>query len=70
MKSLNVLEGEATELAYGKNTLDNDQYETVERAAKRQTMREQQSQYNEEMVKHTRQPRRHLKRSMTWFESK
>ena len=27
--------GEATELASGKNTLDNDQCETVERAAKR-----------------------------------
>ena len=49
---------EATELASGKNTLDNDQCETVERAAKRQTIREAQSQYNEEMVKQTRQSRK------------
>ena len=42
---------EATELASGKNTVDNDQCETVERAAKRKTIRERQSQYNEEMVK-------------------
>ena len=51
-------QGEATELAAGKNTLDNDQCETDERAAKRQTIREQQSQYNEEMVKQTRQSRK------------
>ena len=51
-------QGEATELASGKNTLDNDQCETVERAAKRQKIRERQSQYNEEMVKQTRQSRK------------
>ena len=45
-------------VASGKNTLDNDQCETVERAAKRQKIRERQSQYNEEMVKHTRQSRK------------
>ena len=44
-------QGEATELASGKNTLDNDECKVVERAAKRQKIREQQSQYNEEMVK-------------------
>ena len=51
-------QGEATELASSKNTLDNDQCETVERAAKRQKIRERQSQYNEEMVKQTRQSRK------------
>ena len=51
-------QGEATELASGKNTLDNDQCETLERAAKRQKIRERQSQYNEEMVKQTRQSRK------------
>ena len=50
-------QGEATELAPGKNTLDNDQCETAERAAKRQKIRERQSQHNEEMVKQTRQSR-------------
>ena len=35
-------QGEAAELASGKNTLDNDQCETVERAAKRQKIRERQ----------------------------
>ena len=49
---------EATELASGRNTLDNDQCETVERAAKRQKIRERKSQYNEEMVKQTRQSRK------------
>ena len=39
---------EATELASGKNTLDDDQCETVERAAKRQKI---------EMVRRTRQNR-------------
>ena len=34
--------GEASELASGKNTLDNDQCETVERATKRQKIRERQ----------------------------
>ena len=48
-------QGEATELASGKNTLDNDQCKTVERAAKHQKICERQSQYNEEMVKQTRQ---------------
>ena len=48
-------QGEPTELASGKNNLDNDQCEAVERAAKRQKIREEQSQYNEEMVKQTRQ---------------
>ena len=48
----------ATELASGKNTLDNDHCETVERAAKRQKISERQSQYNEEMVKQTRQSRK------------
>ena len=33
-------QGEATELASGKNTLHNDQCETVERAAKRQKIGE------------------------------
>ncbi|XP_068750736.1 uncharacterized protein [Montipora capricornis] len=51
-------QGETTELASGKNTLDNDQCETFERAAKRQKIREQQSQYNEEMVKQTSQLRK------------
>ena len=48
-------QGEATELSSGKNTLGNDQCETFERAARRQKIRERQSQYNEEMVKQTRQ---------------
>ena len=51
-------QGETTELASGKKTLDNDQCETFERAAKRQTIRERQSQYNEEMVKQTSQSRK------------
>ncbi|XP_068723811.1 uncharacterized protein [Montipora capricornis] len=51
-------QGEATELAPGKNTLDNDQCETVERAAKRQKIRERRSQYIEEMVKQIRQSRK------------
>ena len=51
-------QGETTELASGKNTLDNDQCETFERAAKRQKIRERQSQYNEEMVKQTSQSRK------------
>ena len=51
-------QGKATELASGKNTLDNDQCETVERAAKRQKIRERQSKYNEEKVKQTRQSRK------------
>ena len=51
-------QGEATELASGKNTLDNDQCETVGRAAKRQKIRERKSQYNEEMVKQTKQLRK------------
>ncbi|XP_068687781.1 SCAN domain-containing protein 3-like [Montipora foliosa] len=51
-------EGETTELASGKNTLDNDQCETFERATKRQKIFEQQSQYNEEMVKQTSQSRK------------
>ena len=37
-------QGETTELAASKNTLDNDQCETVERAAKHQNIRERQSQ--------------------------
>ena len=45
-------QGETTELVSGKNTLDNDQCETFERAAKRQ------KQYNEEMVKQTSQSRK------------
>ena len=49
---------EATELAPSKNTLDNDQRETVEKAAKRQKIRERQSQNNEGMVKQTRQSRK------------
>ncbi|XP_015780818.1 PREDICTED: EGF and laminin G domain-containing protein-like [Acropora digitifera] len=51
-------QGETTELASGKNTLDNDQCETLERAAKRQKIRERQSQYYEEMVKQTSQSRK------------
>ena len=51
-------QGETTELASRKNTLDNDQCETFERAAKRQKIREWQSQYNEEMVKQTSQSRK------------
>ena len=35
-------QGEATELASGKNPLDNDQCETVERAGKRQRIRQRQ----------------------------
>ena len=50
---------EATELASGKNTLHNDQCETVEIATKRQKIGERQSQYNnEEMVKQTRKIRK------------
>ena len=48
-------QGETTELASGKKTLDNDQCETFERAANRQKIRERQSQYNDEMVKQTSQ---------------
>ena len=48
-------QGETTELASSKNTLDNDQFE---RAAKRQKIPERQSQYNEEMVKQTSQSRK------------
>ena len=51
-------QGEAAELASGKNTLDNDQCETVKTVAKRQKIRERQSQYNEEMVKQTSQSRK------------
>ena len=51
-------QGETTELASGKNTLDNHQCETFERAAKRQKIRERQSQYNEERVKQTSQSRK------------
>ena len=51
-------QGETTELASGKNTLENDQCETFERAAKRQKIRERQSQYNEEMVKQKSQSRK------------
>ena len=53
-------QGEATELASGKNTFDNDQREIVERAGKPQKIREEESQYNEEIVKQTRQPRKAL----------
>ena len=53
-------QGEATELASGKNTLDNFLCETVERAAKRQKISEGRSQYNDEMVKQTRQSRKAL----------
>ena len=49
--------GLTTELASNKNTLENDQCETFERAAKRQKLRERQSQYNEEMVKQTNKSR-------------
>ena len=41
-------QGEAAELAFGENTLDNNQCGTVERA-ERQRIRERQSQYNEEI---------------------
>ena len=51
-------QGETTELASGKNTLHNDQCETFERAAKRQKIRERQSQHNEEIVKQTSQSRK------------
>lgn len=51
-------QGETTQLASCKNTLDNDQCETFEKAAKRQKIRERQSQYNEEMVKQTSQSRK------------
>ena len=51
-------QGEATEIGSGKNTLDNNQCETVERAAKRQEIRERQGQYNKEIVKQTRQSRK------------
>ena len=51
-------QGETTGLASGKNNLDNDQCKTFERAAKRQKIRERQSQYNEEMVKQTSQSRK------------
>ena len=51
-------QGETTELASGKNTLDNDKCETFERAAKRQKIRQRQSQYNEEMVKQTSRSRK------------
>ena len=48
-------QGETTELASGKNTSDNDQCETFERAAKRQKIRERQSLYDDEMVEQTSQ---------------
>ncbi|XP_068680547.1 uncharacterized protein [Montipora foliosa] len=51
-------QGEATELASSKSTLDNDQCEIVERAAKHQKIRERQNQYTEEMVKQIRQSRK------------
>ena len=63
--------GEATELASGKNTLDNDQCETVERAAKRHKISERHCQYNEEMLKQTRQPRKEpFKIDDMWLQSK
>ena len=51
-------QGETTELAPGKNTLDNDQCEKFEGAAKRQKICERQSQCNEEMVTQTSQSRK------------
>ena len=56
--SLNVKGKPLSYVASGKNNVDNDQCETVERAAKRHKIRERHRQCNEEMVKQTRQPRK------------